>query len=124
MHEVASGVFQITGFPPSFINAYVAGDVLVDTGLPGFAPVILRALEGRPLSLVLLTHVHPDHCGSAAAACKAFGVPLACHAGDRDAMEGRAPMQPRSAGRKPRWVQAPYPVTRVLEDGEQVGEFQ
>lgn len=123
MREVAPGIFQITGFPPSAINAYLAGEVLVDTGLPGFAPVILEALEGRPLSLVLVTHVHPDHCGSAAAVCTARGVPLACHAGDRDAMEGRAPMQPRSWNRG-RWLKAPYPVTRLLEDEEQIGEFR
>lgn len=123
MHEVAPGVFQITGFPPSAINAYLAGDVLVDTGLPGFAPAILKALAGRPLSLVLLTHVHPDHCGSAAAVCKTLGVPLACHAGDRDAIEGRAPMQPRS-WKRGRWLKAPYPVSRLLQDGEQLGEFR
>ena len=42
--------------------------------------------------MVALTHVHPDHQGCAKAVCEARGVPLACHADDVDAMEGRRPV--------------------------------
>ena len=43
--------------------------------------------------MVALTHVHPDHQGVAKDVCEARGIPLACHADDVDAMEGRRPMQ-------------------------------
>lgn len=42
------------------------GLTLIDTGLPGSAPAISRAvaLAGRPLRRILLTHAHTDHVGS------------------------------------------------------------
>src|SRR5438067_4428826 len=96
MHEVAPGVWQLRGLVPNFINSYLVGDVLIDAGTRWAAGRILRQLRGRPLSLVALTHVHPDHQGSAAEICARFRVPLACHEADVDVMEGRAPMVPRN----------------------------
>ena len=43
--------------------------------------------------MLALTHVHPDHQGVAKDVCEARGIPLACHADDVDAMEGRRPVQ-------------------------------
>ena len=50
--------------------------------------------------MVALTHVHPDHQGVAKDVCEARGVPLACHADDVEAMEGRRPVQ-EAATRQP-----------------------
>ena len=47
--------------------------------------------------MLALTHVHPDHQGVAKDVCEARGVPLACHADDVDAMEGRRPVQEAAA---------------------------
>jgi glyoxylase-like metal-dependent hydrolase (beta-lactamase superfamily II) len=53
--------------------------VVVDTGLPGVAPQILRGLaklgrEPADLAAILLTHAHPDHVGSAAQLAAATGA--------------------------------------------------
>lgn len=71
-------------------NAYLIKSrrpILVDTGAPGDEGRILRALAAqglRPgdLGLILLTHGHVDHFGSAAALKRATGAPLAVHADD------------------------------------------
>ena len=48
--------------------------------------------------MLALTHVHPDHQGVAKDVCEARGIPLACHADDVDAMEGKRPMQEAAPG--------------------------
>ena len=63
--------------------------IIVDTGMPGSAPKILAALEGagfapRDVSLVLITHRHVDHIGSAAQVKEATGAPVAVHKLDAD----------------------------------------
>lgn len=73
-------------------NAYLLmGDhaVLVDTGAPGDQDRIMAALarEGvqpRDISLILLTHGHGDHAGSAKALRELTGAPIALHAADVD----------------------------------------
>ena len=55
--------------------------------------------------MLALTHVHPDHQGVAKDVCEARGVPLACHADDVDAMEGRRPVAGGGAE---------HPVNRVI----------
>ena len=78
MRELAPGVRQLRGLPPHAINAYLIDDVLVDATTRHSARRILRQLVERPLSLLALTHVHPDHQGAAHAVCEARGIPLAC----------------------------------------------
>lgn len=71
-------------------NAYlVRADrpVLVDAGSPREEHKIVRALrragvEPRDLGLIVLTHGHSDHAGSAAALRRISGAPLAIHAHD------------------------------------------
>lgn len=63
--------------------------VLVDTGAPGDLKHILAALkshglEPRQLSLILLTHGHSDHAGSAAELRSRSGRPVAIHAADAE----------------------------------------
>ena len=80
--------------------------------------------------MVALTHVHPDHQGCAKDVCDARGVPLACHADDVDAMEGRRPVQEaasehRSTGSSTGSGQGPpHKVDRVLHEGDEVAGFR
>jgi glyoxylase-like metal-dependent hydrolase (beta-lactamase superfamily II) len=126
MRTIADRVWQLTGFPRDMFNVYLAEDILIDTGTRYAKRRILRQLRGQTINLVALTHCHPDHQGTAKVMCTRFGVPLACHAADVPAMEGRVPMQPDN--RLVRFVQRyfagpPYPVERVLQDGEALAGF-
>src|ERR1700755_508898 len=72
MREVADGVLELR---VGFVNLHVIvvddGLVLVDNGLPGRAPTIVRALtEARravgDITTTLVTHQHMDHVGGLA----------------------------------------------------------
>jgi hydroxyacylglutathione hydrolase len=65
--------------------------VLVDTGYPGSAPAIIDKLHENGvdpgwLSLILITHGHSDHFGSAAEIKKQTGAPVAVHRLDAEAL--------------------------------------
>lgn len=127
MIEVARGVWQLRGVPRDMFNVYLMGDVLVDAATRWATGRIFRQLGRRRLSGVALTHCHPDHQGSAHAVCVRFGVPLACHELDVPFMEGREAMRPTN--RIVRWGTSfwagpPYPVDRVLRDGDEVAGFR
>jgi hydroxyacylglutathione hydrolase len=79
----------------NFTNVFLiwgrAGCVLVDTGNPGKADRILERLAKRGVApddvhLILLTHGHTDHFGSAAELRERTGAPVAVHALDADAV--------------------------------------
>jgi glyoxylase-like metal-dependent hydrolase (beta-lactamase superfamily II) len=127
---LAPGVWRLKEFPAPTINCYLAEDVLVDAGRTWDRRRIFAELEGREISMLALTHVHPDHQGVAKDVCEARGIPLACHAGDVDAMEGRRPVQEASADNPLNrliasiWQGPPYKVERVLEEGDEVAGFR
>jgi glyoxylase-like metal-dependent hydrolase (beta-lactamase superfamily II) len=128
MKQVADGVWRLSQRPAPIINVYVVGDVLIDAGRRWDRGRIFKQIEGRDLSLVALTHAHPDHQGVAKDVCEARRIPLACHADDVDAMEGRRPMS-ADAGLIPRliervWGGPPHPVDRVLHEGDEVAGFR
>jgi glyoxylase-like metal-dependent hydrolase (beta-lactamase superfamily II) len=129
MKQLAPGVLQLGGFRNA-INVYMIEDVLIDAATKLARRRILRQIESRPLSLVALTHCHPDHQGVAKAVCEARGVPLACHEDDVAAMEGRAPVQhaqpdhPVNRLIKLCWEGPPHPVGRVLREGDEVAGFR
>jgi glyoxylase-like metal-dependent hydrolase (beta-lactamase superfamily II) len=132
MRELAPGLWQLAGLPFDLINQYLiatpAGDVLIDAGTRWDAGRILRALRGRTLAAVALTHVHPDHQGAAAEVCRRFHVGLACHQADADAMEGKEAMALPVAlvrhGGGLLLAGAPYPVATRWQGGETVGEWR
>ncbi len=128
MKNLAPGVWRLREFPRPLINAYLAEDVLIDAGRRWDRRRILSELEGRDISLLALTHAHPDHQGSAKAICEERGVPLACHEADVDAMEGRRPV---AASQSPLaktfawlWQGPPHEVSRVLREGDEVAGFR
>jgi glyoxylase-like metal-dependent hydrolase (beta-lactamase superfamily II) len=128
MKQLAEGVWRLKQFPLPSINVYLAGDVLIDAGGRPDRRRIFAEIEGRELSLLALTHVHPDHQGAAKDVCEARGIPLACHADDVDAMEGRRPVRASEhpiARLSARLFEGPpNRVDRVLADGDEVAGFR
>jgi hydroxyacylglutathione hydrolase len=126
--RLAPGVWRLKEFPGAWINVYLAEDVLIDAGRKWDRRRIFAELEGVEISEVALTHVHPDHQGCAKAVCEAKGVPLACHADDVDAMEGRRPVGATDwwlAKIYDRfWTGPPRKVDRVLQEGDEVAGFR
>ncbi|HKJ36212.1 MAG TPA: MBL fold metallo-hydrolase [Solirubrobacterales bacterium] len=129
MKQLAPDVWQLRGFRNA-INVYMIEDVLIDAATKLAGRRVLGEIESRPLSMVALTHCHPDHQGVAKKVCEARGVPLACHADDVDAMEGRAPVQPANPDHplnrliSAAWAGPPHEVGRVLQEGDEVAGFR
>jgi glyoxylase-like metal-dependent hydrolase (beta-lactamase superfamily II) len=69
------------------VNAYLVGDVLVDTGIRASAKKIGEMLKGRTVKAIALTHAHGDHCGAARRLASDWGVPVWIGARDREAAE-------------------------------------
>ncbi len=77
------------GLVKSFIVKGKKKTVIVDTGYPGNADKILRCLyknQIRPedISLIVLTHAHIDHYGSAEELRAKTGTPIAVHRADAE----------------------------------------
>jgi hydroxyacylglutathione hydrolase len=78
----------------TFVNAFIIyGEraVIVDTGIPGYDAAILAAMERydvklSDVSLILITHGHHDHYGSAVALKQKTGAPVAIHMADSEAL--------------------------------------
>lgn len=94
LYEIADGVYRV---PARAANTYLVkakrGLVLVDTGLPGSENRILKAIAGigatpADVKLVLLTHRHLDHIGSAAAIKHVTSAKLASHAFEKPYVAG------------------------------------
>ncbi len=102
----APGVARV---PVAIVNAYLLGDpadvrqgapwTLVDTGLPGSAPLVRRAVaerfgdDARPEAIVL-THGHFDHAGSALALADGWDVEIYAHALELPYLDGRSDFAP------------------------------
>jgi hydroxyacylglutathione hydrolase len=127
---LAPGVWRLKEVPAPTINVYLAEDVLVDAGRRWDRGRIFSELQGVEISMVALTHVHPDHQGVAKDVCEARGVPLACHADDVAAMEGSGPIQEAAAENpinkliRTLWQGPPHKVDRVLGEGDEVAGFR
>ena len=129
LEPVADGVCRIALPPRGAVNAYVAGDVLVDSGYGAFAGRLLHALAGRRLSALALTHAHGDHAGAARRVHDELGIPVWAPAGDAEALRrGRVVIKPAPLGplrgllaRANGWP-AVEP-DRLLREGDEVAGF-
>jgi len=128
LKNFAPGVWRLKEFPGPTINVYLAEDVLIDAGRRWDRRRIFSEIGGRELSMLALTHVHADHQGVAKDVCEARGIPLACHADDVDAMEGRRPVSasshPIARAAAWLWQGPPHSVDRVLADGDEIAGFR
>ena len=128
MKNLAPGVWRLKEFPGPTINVYLAEDVLIDAGRRWDRRRVFSEIKGRELSMLALTHVHADHQGVAKDVCEARDIPLACHAGDVDAMEGRCPVAASShpIARTAAWLWQgpPRTVDRTLAEGDEVAGFR
>ena len=90
MPKQGSAVIQI---PLGRVNAFIIRGkrpVIVDTGYPGSAPAILdrlteNGIDPKSVSLILITHGHADHFGSAADLRERTGARVAIHKLDAEA---------------------------------------
>jgi hydroxyacylglutathione hydrolase len=130
LKNLAPGVWRLKEFPAPSINVYLAEDVLIDAGRRWDRRRIFAEIEGREISMLALTHVHPDHQGVAKDVCEARDIPLACHVDDVDAMEGRRPIQEAAPNNpynrliKRIWQGPPHEVGRTLHEDDEVAGFR
>jgi hydroxyacylglutathione hydrolase len=87
MRAIAEDVWQLPLVPRDAVNAYLVGDILIDTGVKQSAGKIAGMLGERKISAIALTHAHPDHAGALKRLAQQFGVPVWCGAADRAATE-------------------------------------
>jgi hydroxyacylglutathione hydrolase len=84
MERLAADVHRIPLMRRDAVNAYLLGDVLVDSGYASSARRLVAAAREHGVGV----YAHPDHGGSSAAVAGAFGVPV--WAGARDAPQVEA----------------------------------
>jgi hydroxyacylglutathione hydrolase len=112
-------IIRIPILPLGMVNAHLirspGGCVLVDAGIPGSERKIARVLARNGLSfrdikLIIVTHAHTDHAGSAARLRALSGAPILAHKGDADFYSRRKPMTFCPTGRVGRlFLKTPMP---------------
>ena len=123
--------FQIPVSPEKMVDrvvyAYIVfGDTitLVDSGVWGSDSVIFDFIkkQGRDpqeVSMLILTHSHPDHLGGAKAVKRATGCIIAAHGGEKQWIEDTEKQsRERPVPGFHTLVEGPVMVDRVLEDGD------
>ncbi|AEV97226.1 hypothetical protein A4D02_17330 [Niastella koreensis] len=98
-------VITVPILPLRMLQSHIVRDqksIIVDTGNPGSVPKILDAMEKHKIaiedvSLILITHSHLDHSGSAAELQKVLNVPIAMHGFEKEYVENgtRLPLTPK-----------------------------
>lgn len=99
--QVAMEIHPIDlGFDTCYVLRSAEGTVVLDAGQPNKGAAFLRGLEvagvePREVGLILLTHAHWDHMGSAAELKALTGAPLAVHEREASWVEtGNPPLPP------------------------------
>ena len=113
--EIAPGVYRVeTGRGLAVANVYLVRSgpawVLIDTAWPHRGQVISAAAEslfgtGARPAAILLTHIHPDHSGSALELARRWGLPVHVHPRELPLASGR--YLPEYGNPLDRWLIAP-----------------
>ncbi|PYQ04953.1 MAG: MBL fold metallo-hydrolase [Acidobacteria bacterium] len=111
----------LVGRPVYLTGAYLVGDALVDCGPPVTARELLRALEGRRLDSLLVTHHHEDHMGAAALLIERRGLVPRIRASGVERLEHGFPQE---AYRRLAWGRPPRVRALALGAEEKVGPFR
>ncbi|RNB90001.1 MBL fold metallo-hydrolase [Brevibacillus fluminis] len=94
-------IIRIPILPMHMVNAHLLvgpdGCILVDAGLPGSEKKIEKALvkerlTWKDIKLIVITHAHVDHAGSAAIIREKSGAPILAHEGDAKHYNQEQPM--------------------------------
>ena len=97
----ANEIVRIPILPFNMVNAHLirsdSGCILVDAGIPGserrIADVLARhGLSFPDIRLIIVTHAHTDHAGSAARLRQLSGAPILAHQDDADFYSGKEKM--------------------------------
>ena len=137
--EVFPKVIRIARMGGMYNSYVVRGErksILVDTGLPGSEKAILNVLKKNDItldavSLILITHGHIDHFGSAKALKELTAAPIAIHGNDIEGPRQGTPvfMRPQGSVGKAMdiWFSRqrvePISVDIELKGGESLLEF-
>ena len=100
-------------------NAYLVGDVLVDSGTKKHAKKVLAGVAGREVTAHLVSHAHPDHAGSSKVVAGELGVPVWASEQDAPLIEAGEPAI-NSSFMKRMGKTEPVPVQRRLSDGDEL----
>ena len=100
-----------TGVANTFIVENSRGVIVVDAGMPRHARRIVNAVRAlghapQDVRLILITHGHIDHAGSALALQKLTSAPIALHRGDARLVETPSLKIPPGRGTAPELVGA------------------
>jgi glyoxylase-like metal-dependent hydrolase (beta-lactamase superfamily II) len=110
-----------------FVYSYIlAGETLtlIDTGVAGCEETIfayIRSIGRKPseISLIILTHAHPDHIGAARAVQQVTGCTIMAHPAERAWIEDvDLQNRERPVPGFPKLVGGPVQVDHELEDGD------
>ncbi len=128
MLAIADDVWQLPLTSRDAINAYLIGDVLVDTGIEQSAKKIAGILAGRQISAIALTHAHGDHIGGLdALAAELPGVEVAISTRDARLLakdKSTDPGEPPEAKLRGSYSGAKTQPTRTLSAGDRVGSLE
>ena len=120
---MSAGEFEAVTVGPIQTNCYLVDDgrgcvMLVDPGAQW--GLIERALAGRPVSLIAITHFHDDHAGALNEAVRATGAPWVIGAPDARMLDGSVSLEASYMS-----PVAERPPQRMLADGDalQVGDL-
>ena len=133
--KITEGVYRLDGASNNIAhsNVYLIttgnGLMLIDTGTPGNENKILDEVKGlghRPedIKIIVLTHYHMDHIGSARALKDLTKAKIAAHKDDSDIISGRAPMtMPKVERSGPSPTPSHVDVDIVLDDGDTISDL-
>ncbi len=117
-----------TGILERFVYSYlIAGDtlVLIDSGVKNSEEIIFDymeeiGLDPEDLTLLILTHSHPDHIGSASSIKRKTYCEVAAHSGEKEWIEDiDLQFKERPVPNFHSLVDGPVEVDIVLEDGDE-----